>query len=228
MLSGVTGGGQFDALWRGYHRLPPDVQQNTTRNAATTDAQFSEQLKAKLSGSVTEVAQGLRMIASLKNIAPYREHIVGLCAHQDPRIISSAIKLIGRMEDPRFHDLLEAAAQHSDPRVRANAVEAMEVLHIAHTSQQVLHMLTSRHNRERANAIKALSRFNVGMAHDCLLKMLADSNPLHRISALWVVSQLDMFEVIRHVGVMARKDPNMKVRNRADELLQTLHAAANS
>ncbi len=220
----VTTSGQFDALWHGYHKLPPALQHNTTRTAATNDVQFDGQLRAKLAGTVADITQGLRMIASLKNIAPYRERIIALCAHADNRVVSAAIKLIGRMEDPRLRDLLEAATQHSDTRVRANAIEAMETLKVAHTSKQVLAMITSRHNRERANAIKALGKFDIAMAQDCLLKMLADPNPLHRISALWVVSQLDMLEVIRYVGVMARKDNNMKVRNRAEELLQTLHA----
>jgi hypothetical protein len=58
--------------------------------------------------------------------------------------------------------------------------------------------------------------------------MLNDSNPLHRLSALWVVNQLEFINVMRQVGVMARKDPNMRVRKRAAEMLTTLSSHLQS
>jgi hypothetical protein len=228
LIGVVAGGGKFNDLWQDYHKLPPAVQHNVTRTAATDDAQFGEQLKAKLAGTVAEIAQGLRMLMSLKNMNEYRQQIVALCGHPDTRVVSAAIKLVGKMEDPQFAKLLEAAAQHSDPRVRANAVEAMDLLRVAHTSKHVLAMLTSRHNRERANAIKAISKFDFATTQECLIKMLSDPNPLHRVSALWVVSQLEMLDIVRQVGLMSRKDPNAKVRARAAELLETLQAAATA
>jgi HEAT repeat protein len=228
LISGVAGAGKYNDLWQEYHKLPPAVQHNTTRIASTDDAQFGEQLKAKLSGTVADIAQGLRMLMSLKSMNPYRQQIVALCGHADTRVVSAAIKLIGKLEDPQYTGLLEAAAQHSDARVRANAVEAMGILRVAHTSKHVMGMLTSRHNRERANAIKAISKFDFSTTQDCLIKMLGDANPLHRISALWVVSQLEMLDIVRHVGMMSRKDPNAKVRSRAAELLQNLQVVATT
>jgi HEAT repeat protein len=98
----------------------------------------------------------------------------------------------------------------------------MEELHVADRSQQVLTMLNSRHNRERANAIKAIGQFNFATARECLLRMLADANPLHRVSALWVVGQLDLLEIMRQVSAIARRDPNLRVRKRAADMLETL------
>jgi HEAT repeat protein len=98
----------------------------------------------------------------------------------------------------------------------------MTTLHVADRSQQVLTMLNSRHNRERANAIKAISDYDFTTARECLARMLADPNPMHRISALWVVSQLQVLGIVRQVSSIARKDPNLRVRRRAVEMLETM------
>jgi HEAT repeat protein len=211
----------FDKAWNAYQQLPPVMQRTTARNVAM-DPVLAEQLRVKLQGSSHEVAQALKMIAALPNLIPYRNQIIQLCGHGDPRVAAIAVSLVGRLEDPRYKDLLEAAAHHADARVRANAVESMEQLHIADRSAQVLAMLNSRHNRERANAIKALGQFNFATARECLQHMLLDSNPLHRMSALWVVGQLNIVEIMRQVSNIARRDPNLRVRKRALEMLETL------
>jgi HEAT repeat protein len=213
----------FDKAWHEYQNMPPAVQLNTARSVAN-DPAFAEQLRLKLQpiGTPQDITQGLKMLMALPSLLAYRSQIIALCGHRDARIAALAIRLIGRLEDPRLRDLLEAATRHADARVRANAVESMEDLQIAGQSQQVLAMLNSRHNRERANAIKAIGQFNFATARECLGKMLNDSNPLHRLSALWVVNQLEFINVMRQVGVMARKDPNMRVRKRAAEMLTTL------
>ncbi|MGN6367946.1 MAG: HEAT repeat domain-containing protein [Phycisphaerae bacterium] len=213
----------FEKAWTEYPKLPPVVQHATTRAADDKDPNFAERLRIKLSSNLPhEIAQGLKMISALPDLAPYRGQIITLCGNPDARIAAIAVRLVGRLADPRLKDLLEAAAHHNDPRVRANAIESMELLHIADRSQQVLTMLNSRHNRERANAIKAISQFDFATARECLSRMLADPNPMHRISALWVVSQIHMFEVVRQVSAIARKDPNLRVRRRAADMLQTL------
>ena len=143
----------FDKAWNEYQQMPPAVQHNTARTVAA-DPAFAEQLRVKFQGLPPDISQALRMIAALPSLTPYRNQIIALCGHADPRIAAQAVRLVGRLEDPRLKELLEAAAHHSDGRVRSNAVESMEELHIAHRSQQVLAMLNSRHNRERATAIK--------------------------------------------------------------------------
>jgi hypothetical protein len=95
-------------------------------------------------------------------------------------------------------------------------------LHIADNSQRVLAMLNSRHSRERANAIKAIGSFDFNTAKECLSRMLPDSSPLHRMSALWVVGQLNLIEVLRQVSNISRRDPNLRVRSRAAEMIETL------
>jgi hypothetical protein len=52
--------------------------------------------------------------------------------------------------------------------------------------------------------------------------MLADPNPIHRISALFVVDQLQLLEMVRQVSGIARRDPNVRVRRRAETMLNTL------
>jgi len=211
----------FDKAWNDYQQMPPVIQHATARTVAM-DPALAEQLRGKLQGTPLEVAQGLKMISALPNLGPYRHPIIALCGHADPRVAAIAVALIGRLEDPKLKDLLEAAAHHADARVRANAVESMEQLHIADRSQQVLAMLNSRHNRERANAIKAFGQFNFATARECLERMLSDSNPLHRMSALWVVGQLKIIETLRQVSIIARRDPSPRVRKRAAEMLETL------
>jgi hypothetical protein len=218
----------FGKVWGEYPQMPPAVQNSAARNVSASDPHFAEQMKLKLSSHVTlEIAQGLKMISVLPNLTAYRGQIIALCGHADARVAGAAVKLVGRLEDPRLKDLLEAAAQHADPRVRANAVESMSALHIANRSQQVLTMLNSRHNRERANAIKAISEFDFATAKDCLQRMLADPNPLHRISALWVVQKLELPELFRQISTVARRDPNLRVRKRAAEILEALTGSSN-
>lgn len=222
-VAGGAGGETFGGLWHDYRKLPPAVQFTAARTVSTTTEQFPEQLRLKLtSAAVAAVAQGLRMLSSLTSLVDYRGQIIALCGHKDSRIAAIAVKLIGRLADPRLRDLLEAAAHHEDARVRANAVESMESLDIADRSQQVITLLNSRHSRERANAIKAMSQFNFSTARECLARMLADPNPVHRVSALWVVEQLQFLEIIRQVHFVARRDPNVRIRRRAGELLANI------
>jgi HEAT repeat protein len=216
----------FERAWNDYQKMPPAVQHTTARTVAG-DAAFNEQLRAKLQGSVLDIAQALKMLTSLPDLVPYRNQIISLCGHPEPRVAAMAVRLVGRLGDPRLKDLLEAATQHADARVRANAVESMEELHIADRSQRVLAMLNSRHSRERANAIKAIGSFNFDTAKECLTRMLTDSSPLHRMSALWVVGQLNLIEVLRQVSNIARRDPNLRVRSRAVEMMETLSGSVS-
>ncbi len=218
-----TRAASFEQVWGQYAKLPPAMQHHQTR-AAANDPAFVESLKTKLAATqVTELAQGLKMLASLPSLTAYRGQIIALCGHADARVAAIAVRLAGQLNDPRLKDLLELSAHHTDSRVRANAVESMAQLHIADKSQQVLAMLNSRHNRERANAIKAISQFDFATARECLVKMLADPNPIHRISALFVVEQLQLLEMIRQVSSIARRDPNVRVRRRAETMLDTLN-----
>jgi HEAT repeat protein len=215
--------GQFERLWNDYLRLPPAVQVTSTRALSETDTQFPDLLRRRLaSRQPIDLAQGLKMLTTLPNIKPFREQVIALCGHPDPRIAATAVRLVGRLEDAKLKELLEAAARHTDPRVRANAVAAMDQLHIADRSSQVLALLNSRHHRERANAIRAISSFDFASARECLLKMLQDASPTHRISALWVVGQLQFLQIVRQVGALSRRDPNQHVRKRAAEVLVAL------
>ena len=227
LLTQAISPGQFERLWHQYQKLPPAVQLTTTRALSEKDKEFGDNLKEKLENpESTEASQGLRMLQTLPNLGTYRDQIISLCAHPDHRVVSAAVKLIGRLQDPSLRDILEAAATHSDPRVRANAVEAMDLLHVADNSKQIFALLNSRFNRERANAIRAISQFDFTTARECLIKMLADPSPAHRISALWVVGQLNLMALVRQVGSMARRDPNTRVRQRAHEMLHAVKEAA--
>ena len=228
IMGGAAVPGQFDRVWKDFAVLPPAVQASSSRTLSTNDAQFVELLKSKLaSNNATEVAQGLRMMMNLQRITPFRDQIIALCGHSDARLVASAVKLIGRLEDPKLGNLLEAAAKHTDARVRANAIESMQELRIAGHSTQLLAMLNSRFNRERANAIRAISEFDFSCARECLVRMLNDNNAHHRLSALWVVGQLGMLDIVRQVASTARLDGNPRVRKLAREMLVQLNDAAS-
>ena len=223
MVSQALTPGQFERLWHDYLSLPPAVQVLSARTLAETDSQFIDLLRTRLGSPLPiDQARGLKMLTTLPNLKPYREQIIALAGHRDPRIVATAVKLVGRLEDPKLKDLLDAAARHQDPRVRANALESMAQLRVANHSTQVLTLLNSRFNRERANAIRAISVFDFATARQCLVKMLQDPSPHHRISALWVVSQLNLLEIARLVGSLSRRDPNQHVRKRAAELMSQL------
>lgn len=223
MVSQALSPGQFERLWHEYLSLPPAVQVHSTRALAETDSQFTELLRNRLCSALPiDQARGLKMLTTLPVLKPYREQIIALAGHRDPRIAATAIKLMGRLEDPKLKDLLDAAARHYDPRVRANALESMAQLRVANYSMQVLTLMNSHFNRERANAIRAISVYDFATARQCLVKMLHDPSPHHRVSALWVVSQLNLLEIARLVGSLSRCDPNQHVRKRAAELMSQL------
>ena len=228
LVSHAVSPGQFERLWQQYLKLPPPCR-CSPRVRFLKMTRFGELLSAKLSSVIpTEVAQGLKMLITLQDLKPFREQIIALCSHADARIVSTAVRLIAKLDDPSLKDLLEAAAQHSDQRVRANAIESMEALQVADRSQQVLAMLHSRFNRERANAIRAISRYDFATAKECLLKMLSDASAQHRVSALWVVKELNLQEIFRQVSSLAIRDQNQHVRKRAEELLAELEKATNA
>lgn len=229
LVSNIVTPDRFAHLWKEYEKLPPAVQVSTARNISEDDNDFEPQLKNKLAhGTPADILQAMRIVATLPNLMPYRDQIITLCGHPDIKIAGTAVHMTGRLNDPRLRDLLEAAAKHADPRVRANAIEAMEQLSIAGQSQQLAMMLNSRFNRERANAIKAISNIHFNQARDCLIRMLQDSNPMHRISAMWVVNQIGIMEIFKHVSSIARKDQNSHVRSRAMEILQRLTDVAGA
>ncbi len=200
----------------------PPLFEPTALRAGAPDPALADLMHAPIQGTSQDVAQALKLIAAQPNPAPQRNQIIAWCGHADARIAALAVRQAGRLEDPRLRELLEAAAHHADARVRANAVEAMEQLRLADRSPQVRAMLDSRHNRERANAIKALAQSNYATAREHLERMLTDANPLHRMSALWVVAQLRTTEIMRQVRGMAHNDPNLRVRKRAEEMLETV------
>ena len=68
----------------------------------------------------------------------------------------------------------------------------------------------------------AQALFDFATARECLIRMLTDPNPLHRMSALWVVSQLQVLEIVRQVSATSRRDTNMRVRRRAADMLETV------
>ena len=116
----------FEKTWTEYPKLPPVVQHTVTRAADDKDPKFAELLRAKLASPIPhEIGQGLKMVSALADLNPFRGQIITLCGNADARIVAIAVRLVGRLEDPRLKDLLEAAAHHDDPRVRANAVESM-------------------------------------------------------------------------------------------------------
>jgi hypothetical protein len=58
--------------------------------------------------------------------------------------------------------------------------------------------------------------------------MRQEPNPMHRISAMWVVNELGIMEIFKHVSNIARRDGNPHVRSRAIEVLQKLTDVAGA
>ncbi len=118
--------------------------------------------------------------------------------------------------------MLEGALSHADSRVRANAVESLDQLKSTKHLEQLLEMANRDEGRPRANAIGSLMNMRAGDALEALVRMLNDPRPKQRTSALWLVDQLGLTDVARHVAEMSITDPDREVKTRAGGVIHHL------
>lgn len=213
----------FARLWDGWPRL--NYAQQLAGGAALIklDPGFHRLLGEKL--LAPQRASRLRAIAIIQTLNQgefFSDALVALADDGDEVVASAAVKALGFIDKPEVIEALNKALHHGDARVRANAVESLHQLGRQHHEDRLAEMAKDEVNRPRANAIGALMNMRTTEALSSLAKMLADPRPAQRASALWLVDQMGLIEVARHVADLAVADPDYEIKTRAAGVIQRL------
>lgn len=219
----------FQRLWDGWQRMAYDNRLALGRALMKIDPRWQNQLASKLTSPARlDVLRALSIVHGLNQGNQFHAILLKLAQHDDVKIVSAAVRVLGSVQSPPASDVLEASLQHDDARVRANAVEAIQQLNSTRHIKQISRMTKDEHSRPRANAIKALMRMSTGDALAALAEMLHDPKPDHRISALWVVEAMGLLDVTRQVAEISITDPDAQVKERADHVVHNLMRTMNA
>ena len=140
---------------------------------------------------------------------------------------------IGKIGDPSAGEWLIPFTRHDDPGLREIAVYALGNLRYAPAKPALIERLADPHPSVRMNAVLALARLKAAEALPGL-RQLADRTYLNRLGhldetriegiLLNVLAVADAYrddpELHRRIEVLARQDPNLKVRNAALQWLR--------
>jgi HEAT repeat protein len=213
----------FDRFWKAWPKLDGGQRLAAGRALIKIDPHFHSHLVAKLSDPATDVrVRALSIVSQLGQGEYVEDALISAAADPDETIASAAVIALATVKSERALTTLRWALEHPDARVRANAVEALEQLESTRHVEQLLDMAHEEQNRPRANAIKALMGMRTADAVTALSRMLDDPSPKHRISALWLVEELGLLDVARHVAEMSVGDDDRTVKARATRVIHYL------
>lgn len=210
----------LDQYWAEYEALEPDEQ--ARRGAAILghagNAEAFQRNRLN-SHSVPVRVKALRILTVTGCASAFEQSVYALAHDPDAVVRSAAMAALGHVRTATSELLLRSALRDPEPRVQANALEALDQLSATSKEPLVHEKLYDGNNRTRANAVKALVKLRVREAAESLYGMLRDPDPEQRRSALWVVAQLRLSPLISRIVELARSDPDMQVRHRAQGVL---------
>jgi len=229
IISRAIGQSSFDSFWNRFDRLEKPMRRQAGRAMLKVLPDAISRIERKLNNGPTEQRIKALMITQELGLAQQvRQSIVDLTRHENPKVRSKAVSVIGELTVDIPDVILDRVLTDEDARVRANAIEVLEGKQKAQYVPLLTQRARSANNRERANAIKALHRMKVGTSLPQLLAMLQDGRSEHRISALWAMKQLGLWKLIQEVGKLAKADENMRVRRYAFNVLKDVAEMINS
>src|SRR5690606_18539487 len=122
------GARSFHLYWERFDLMMPDARQSAGRALFKMLPQELERLKRRLvSGTPAETIKALCVASELGIAQQVREEVRQLCEHNDAKVRSKAVLMIGELlatgRDAEAEQRLEAALVDADDRVRANAIE---------------------------------------------------------------------------------------------------------
>jgi len=213
----------FDQYWNRFDRLDRQARIAAGRAMMKLLPDAADRLGRYLtSGTNDQRVRAMAVIQDLQLAERFRDALVNACVHANSKVRSKAVSLLVSLPSEPGDNVLERALADADPRVRANAIEVID----AQKSPQFVPLLADRarmgQNRERANAIKALHGMKIDGATNQLQLMLADPRAEHRISALWALRQTGLWSLLSHVGAIAQRDDNLRVRRYAVTMLKSV------
>ncbi|MCX5661107.1 MAG: HEAT repeat domain-containing protein [Planctomycetota bacterium] len=213
----------FQRFWDAWPKLDHARQLAAGRALIKLDASFPRLLGERLTHPERPSAlRALSIIHTLNQGSLFEQPLVALSRSADEVVAASAVRAMGSAESEESLHAIEGALNHHDSRVRANAVEALEQRQSTRHIKKLLAMAETDDNRPRANAIHALMQMRTSDALGALSRMLDDPQAPHRVSALWLVDQLGLVQVARHVAEMSITDPDRNVKQLANTVIHHL------
>lgn len=167
-------------------------------------------------------ARALRLASACGLVSDLNEKVQHLAHDPDSLVRSAAVGLFDRLPGRIAHRLVRLAVSDPDDRVQANALEVLDRLDADDRIALTQPKLESDNGRVRANAIKSLLRLDVPEAGESLLEMLEGGTVAQRISALWVIERLRLRAATDHIDQLAKDDPSLRVRRRAERVSAAL------
>lgn len=223
LVSRLVGERSFEQYWLRFEHMPRISRQQAGRAMLKLVGDAPRRVAAKaLSGPLRQRLKAMDIADELDLISGMGDTLSHMVVDPDPRIRSRVVMLLRDHRAREFELILTRALLDSDDRVRANAIEVIEKHGSLHYAELLNQRAMSRANRERANAIKALHSIDPDNAIRQLRVMLADRQAEHRISAMWVLRELQQWQLLTHVAEISRNDQDLSVRRYALTLLRSL------
>jgi HEAT repeat protein len=213
----------FNRFWDAWPSLNFAQQMAAGRALIKLDPGFHRLLGERLASQERNTSlRAMAIIFGLNQGNLFEAPLIALSGSTDQVIAATAVRTLGSGQTATAVHVLEGALEHADSRVRANAVESLDQLKSSQHLKQLLEMANRDEGRPRANAIKSLMNMRAGDALEALVRMLNDPRPKQRTSALWLVDQLGLTDVARHVAEMSITDPDREVKSRAGGVIHHL------
>ncbi|WP_432800359.1 HEAT repeat domain-containing protein [Poriferisphaera sp. WC338] len=213
----------FKRLWDQWENMAQDKRMAAGRALLKISLNFHHELSEKLSErDVNSRLRAVSMIDVLNQGEFFEKQLVQLTYHMDERVRATAVKALGEGQSREAIRAIEQALSSENDRVRANAIEAIAAYQTDTVVEKLRDLAADDGNRARANAIGVLMQHDPDGAMGELKKMLNDPRKAHRTSALWLVETLGLVQASRDVAELSISDPDAKVKNRADRVIQEL------
>lgn len=144
-------------------------------------------------------------------------------SEKDPRVLSRAIKVLGKIGDEKHIAVLSEKLRASDSRVKASAVEALEAIGGKRVYEFLNLLVDEKDNRVKANILIALGKHGDLKVFDLLSQMIIDPSPNMRASAAYALGKLGMAQGVEPL-IHAMTDTDPMVRRQVIASLTKLKA----
>lgn len=192
------------------------------RLASDRDGVVSELRNRVRNGDTSSRVNAIELVRRLQIARELELELLAAAAADDPRIVATAVRVLGSLDGDSAQSALIACASHADARVRANAVETLGASNAP--SASVIEAMGDADPRTSANAIRARMLAGDSIAETKLVDLLRDDDPRRRISGLWVAERLTPESLAERVAHLARDDDDEHVRRRAQRCARRMLA----
>jgi len=187
------------------------------------DLKIAPFLQSEENAVVMHSLELLEVIAESKQIVPL---LFGLISSDNPKIQSKAALIIQKLDSEQAYT--RRLLQHPDARVRANALQGIVDRANDQGGEFLLQGLADTDHRVRTLAAVGLSRLGDPQGLQTLFRMLRHPKPIERRSAAWGLGVCGNASALPRLEVLARGDPDERVRELAAQACQKITERAKA